>query len=317
MPDHNTLTSFSLPLPSPAWRSPGAGHGPALRRLCCGLAALLLVSAAWATSPQAVQLPSLDAPLGQPVMLPGHWFASPVVGEPRAAVVLLHGCGGPYGRAGPAGPLSRHLQDYAELLQGLGLQVLVTDSLTPRGERELCTQRMAQRRVTQEHRRLDALGALRWLAAQPGVDAQRLGLIGWSHGGSAVLAATNLRHPAVAAATVRPTFAVAFYPGCSADLARGYQGTAPLLLLLGAADDWTPAAPCQALAESAGAPQPEVALFDGAYHAFDSQSPLRLRRDVPNGVNPGQGVHAGAHPAAREAAWVRLREFLAGLGVVR
>ena len=217
----------------------------------------------------------------------------------------------------PAGPLSRHLLDYVELLQGLDLQVLVSDSLTPRGERELCTQGIGQRRITQQHRRLDALGALQWLAAQPGVDGQRLGLIGWSHGGSAVLAATNLRHPAVVAATARPAYAVAFYPGCSADLARGYQGTAPLLMLLGAADDWTPAAPCQALAESAGTPRPEVALFADAYHAFDSQAPLRLRRDVPNGVNPGQGVHVGGQPAAREAARARLREFLAEVGIVR
>lgn len=295
--------------------------GRHLWRRWAGLAAALVAAfqaaTAWGAPPVAVQVPSLDAPGGQPVLQPALWFASANAGEARAAVLLLHGCGGPYGREGPSGPLSRHLLDYADWLQGLGLQVLVTDSLTPRGERELCTQKLGQRRITQQQRRLDALGALQWLAAQPGVDASRLGLIGWSHGGSAVLAASNLSHPAVAAATVRPAFAVAFYPGCTAELSRGYQGAAPLLLLLGAADDWTPAAPCQALAEAAAAPRPQLALFEGAYHAFDSQAPLRLRRDVPNGVNPGQGVHVGGHSAAREASRARLRDFLVEVGVVR
>ena len=313
---HTALSSPGLPRPKRAL------HPSGVPRIGLALAALGLAWAAVtaAASPVPVAVPSLDSAAGQPLLLPGFWFASAAAGERRPAVLLLHGCGGPYDRAMPGGlsrPLSPHLLDYAELLQGLGLQVLVTDSLTPRGERELCTQPIGQRSITQQQRRHDVLGALQWLAAQPDVDSQRLGLIGWSHGGSAVLAASNLRHPAVAAAAVRPAFAVAFYPGCSADLARGYQGVAPLLMLIGEADDWTPAAPCQALAESAGAPRPQLALYPGAYHAFDSQALLRLRRDVPNGVNPGQGVHVGGQPAAREAARSRLREFLAEVGALR
>ena len=70
------------------------------------------------------------------------------------------------------------------------------------------------------------------------VDAQRAGLLGWSHlAPSNVLAATNAAHPEVAASTARPAFAVAFYPGCDEELRRGYRPTAPLLMLLGDADD--------------------------------------------------------------------------------
>jgi dienelactone hydrolase len=276
-----------------------------LLALVCAMAP----AAEWAAAPVEVSVPSLDRRDDAPLGLPGFWFpAEGVAAGARApAVLLLHGCGGPYDRPGH---LSRRLRDYAALVNGLGAHALVTDSLTPRGERELCTQRTGDRAITQTQRRRDALGALQWLAAQPGVDGARLGLIGWSHGGSAVLATLQRGHPEVASAAVQPTFAVAFYPGCADPLRRRWQPTAPLLMLLGGADDWTPPEPCEALARQAGGPPVRVETYAGAYHGFDGTAPVRLRRDVPNGVNPGQGVHVGGDAAARTASQERLRQFL-------
>ena len=274
--------------------------------LCLGLAAqTALAQLAY----REVSVPSLEQVQGQALQQRGFWFALPAAAtgdRPRAAVVLLHGCGGPYGRGGQ---LTVRMRDYAALLNGWGLQVLVTDSLSPRGEQELCTQALGSRRVTQVHRRQDALGALQWLAAQPGVDPRRLGLIGWSHGGSAVLTSLDLSQPMVRDAPVKPAFAVAFYPGCADSLRRGWLTSAPLLLLVGAADDWTTAAPCEALALSAG-PAVNLQTFPDAHHGFDSLVPVRLRPDVPNGVHPGRGVHVGGQPAARDAALVSLQQFL-------
>jgi dienelactone hydrolase len=277
--------------------------------LWCALAASSLHAAA---APQPVQLPSLDRSAGLPVLLPGFWFAASGT-APAPAMVLMHGCGGPYDERGQLG---QRYVGLAARLNALGIHVLVTDSLSPRGERELCTQKTGSRRVTQLNRRRDALGALAWLATQPAVDATRLGVLGWSNGGSTVLASTNLRHDEVRKAAVKPSLAVAFYPGCDAELARGYEAVAPLLLLLGAADDWTPAAPCQALAAQATQATPpkgppiQLELYADAYHGFDGTAPVRLRRDVPNGVRPGQGVHVGANPQAREAAGQALEAFL-------
>ena len=126
-----------------------------------------------------------------------------------------------------------------------------------------------------------------------------------------MLAALNTRHPAVAAASVKPAFAVAFYPGCEAELKRGVETKAPLLMLVGEADDWTPAAPCHELARVAAGVKPEIEGYAGAYHAFDSKAPVRLRKDVPNGVSPGQGVHVGGDAHARDASRERLLQFLA------
>jgi dienelactone hydrolase len=272
------------------------------------LMAVLLLGVGMASAlgaPRAVEVPSLDAPAAVPVQLPGHWFAADA-GSNRPAVVLLHGCGGAHDGKGR---LDRRFVDYAAMLNAEGWHALVLDSLTPRGEKELCTQRTGARRVTQAQRRLDALGALQWLAAQPGVDRQRLVLLGWSNGGSTVLAATNRLHSAVARAAVTPRAAVAFYPGCEAELARRYASTAPTLVLVGESDDWTPAQPCRELAAVAGSGLTLVA-YAGAHHGFDGTAPLRVRRDVPNGVRPGQGVTVGGDTMAREASRREMLGFL-------
>ncbi len=274
-------------------------------------AALLVLAAALlpaAHAQEQVEFDSLDSVGGQPVRLLGHWFAAPAAQPSAPALVLLHGCGGPYERSGR---LDERMRSYAALLNAQGAHALVLDSLTPRGEKELCTQKVGARRVTQANRRLDALAALAWLARRTGVDPQRLGLLGWSNGGSTVLAAINTQHPAVAAAGAKAAFAVAFYPGCDAELKRGFDTRTPLLMLVGEADDWTPAAPCHELARVAAGPKPEIEAYAGAYHGFDSRAPVRLRRDVPNGVNPGQGVHVGGDALAREASRARLLQFLA------
>ena len=210
-----------------------------------------------------------------------------------------------------------------------GWHVLVVDSYTPRGETSICTQRTGHRRVTQVNRRRDALAAIDWLAQRPEVDPRRIGLVGWSNGGSTVLAATNLHHPDVAAAGHRPAFGVAFYPGCEAELARGYAPDADVLLLVGEADDWTPAAPCHRLAATvpsnaagsgepattgvapAGAAAVTIEGYPGAFHGFDSDQPLRLRKDVPNGAHPGRGVHVGGDANAARRSRERLADFLA------
>lgn len=277
-------------------------------------AALCLCTvAAVRAAPETLHVDSLDRGQGGPVRLPAFWFAADVRSA-APAMLLLHGCGGPYDGKGR---LSLRMREYAELLNAQGIHVLITDSLTPRGERELCTQKNGTRTVTQLNRRRDALGALQWLAARPDVDAGHLGVMGWSNGGSNVLAATNDRHSEVHKAAVKPSFAVAFYPGCEEELKRGYHPVAPLLMLLGEADDWTAAAPCQALAAASAAPRPQFETYAGAYHGFDGSAPVVLRRDVPNGTHPGQGVHVGADPAARAASRDRLLAFLREQGAAR
>jgi dienelactone hydrolase len=275
----------------------------ALRALVAALASLLTTLAG---AQERVSFPSFDGAGNAPVVLSGYFFAAAT--SPAPAIAMFHGCGGAYDKRGD---LSRRMREYAELFNGLGMHVLVVDSLTARYEKELCTQRTGTRRVTQANRRLDALGAIAYLADRADVDAKRIGMIGWSNGGSTVLSASNLHHRDVAAAIVKPAFAIAFYPGCESDLKRGYSPAAPLLMLVGQLDDWTPSAPCVALATSVTEMRPEIAVYPGAWHGFDSDAPVRVRKDVPNGANPGQGVHVGGNPAAWRASRDRVVRFLA------
>jgi dienelactone hydrolase len=274
------------------------------------LTGLLMCAANIALAQQEITIPA-DTKAPQGLQLKAYWFpvaaTSNETTAKKPAVVLLHGCGGLYDRKGG---LSSRYTEYITVLHDAGMHALVLDSLTTRGEKELCTQKVGQRKVTQVDRRQDALAALAWLAAQPQVNASQLGLLGWSNGGSTVLAATNSQHPVVRQASSTAAFAVAYYPGCAADLQRGYQTSTRLLMLLGASDDWTPAEPCERLAQTAAGVRPEVVTYAGAFHGFDGTAPLRVRKDVPNGVNPGQGVTVGTNPQAREQSFARLKTFL-------
>jgi dienelactone hydrolase len=207
-----------------------------------------------------------------------------------------------------------------DLLLGEGYAVLVPDSFGSRGHREVCTAKIGQNPITPMRRRLDALGALTFLTGRSDIARDRIALVGWSHGGSAALATINSRDREVAEFRDRtggPFFraAVAFYPGCSVSLRAGerWQPAVPTRIHIGAADDWTPAKPCVELGEAMAArSEPvKVTVYPDSHHGFDAPNgPVVHRTDVPNGVTPGQGVHVGANPAAREKANAKVRAFL-------
>ncbi len=233
----------------------------------------------------------------------GWWLPVPGA-EPRPAVIGLHGCTGLYARGG----LNARERGLAELLRERGFHILLPDSFTPRGLRELCTTPLAQRTLRAADRRADIQAALDWLAARPEVDRTRIVVIGWSHGGSAVLAALNHR---IGVQPLQARAAIAFYPGCSpyARTEGSYLPVAPLLILIGALDDWTPPAPCVELGK--WTPKVKVEVFADSYHGFDHPSSrVRVRTDVPTGVKRGEGVTVGSNPKAREQAYATLLEFL-------
>jgi dienelactone hydrolase len=98
--------------------------------------------------------------------------------------------------------------------------------------------------------------------------------------------------------------AVAFYPWCLPGLG---QLNAPLLILIGEADDWTPASRCRDMlihSERLGGKMDHgvtLRLYPGAHHGFDSLNPPR----------PYYGHTVGRHPEAAVHAEAEVKRFLA------
>jgi dienelactone hydrolase len=240
-------------------------------------------------------------------MVKAHWL--PIAGDaPRPAVVALHGCGGLYRRDGTT--LDVRYTDYAARFAAAGYHTLLPDSFGSRGSGSICTVRNSERTITAEMRGADVLAAVQWLGQRADVDARRIVIVGWSHGAMTLLHAVN----AASAGAAPVAGAIAFYPGCRALLEQPFRVQAPLLLLLGEKDDWTPPARCEALVartlEGRGEAPITLKVYPDSYHGFDSRQPVRFRADVPNGVNRA-GVHQGGNPQAREQALLEVDRFLA------
>ncbi len=270
--------------------------------LRCLLAACALACHARVTLATPV---SFDGP--GVVQLKAHWFKAPGDESAQPVVLALHGCGGLYNRKGQ---LAARYQDYAAWLNERGIHALMVDSFGSRGLGSQCGTRYRDRSIGVVTRRQDVLAALQWLRAQPQIDAARVALMGWSNGATTTLNVLDTAHgelPALAGA-------VAFYPGCETMVKRdaALAPHVPLLMLLGGADDWTPASPCEQLADAQrarGHADFTRHTYPGAYHGFDGRDPVRFRTDVPNGTHPA-GVHQGGDAQARAQALAALDDFL-------
>ena len=291
------------------------------------LVALLLATVAAhadARRVEAVTFASLDRGASAPSTLRGILLLPPRATPPGGfpAIVALHGCAGMYAtRAGREGELAERLALRADPWLRDGYAVLFPDSFGSRGARETCRIRHGERTITAKQRRLDALGALAYLASRADIARGRIALVGWSHGGSAALQAANAEDPVVAQFLDQPNAlpffraVVAYYPGCATPLRASdrYKPAAPTRIHIGELDDWTPASTCVEFAAAIARRGGDllVTTYPNSYHAFDSPAGTVVQRlDVPNGVHPGEGVHVGPNPAARKAANASVRAFL-------
>ncbi|HUH83064.1 MAG TPA: dienelactone hydrolase family protein [Stellaceae bacterium] len=194
---------------------------------------------------------------------------------PVPAMVIAHGSGGIL----PSYVL------WTEALNRAGIATFVVDSWNGRG---ITSTRYDQSQVSSAANVADAFFALRLLATHPRIDAKRIGVMGFSRGGFVALNTTlePLRR-AVIGGDLHFAAHVPFYPDCNFRWTAAQRDGAPILMLLGQRDDWTPAAPCLAEAELLKARGVDIrtVVFPNAFHGFDVPGRSGEMKGVPQARN--------------------------------
>ncbi len=271
---------------------------------------------------------------GKPAGLHG-FLEHPKPGSRLPAVVIVPGSGG----------YAEWMQaTVAKPLNDAGIATLIVDSFTGRGVRETATD---QGRVPMAASVMDAFQALALLAQRADIDPTRIGVTGFSRGGTVSMFTAEQRLMK-AALPKGPHFAahLPFYPGCSTQWLSPQPGHAPIRFLLGAEDRYTPAQLCidyAARLRDRGATA-DHRVYEGAHHAWMADYALNFGksiqtfgdcdlkieddggiRDMKSGATTregwkafatkvvqscaGRGALVGADPAARAAATADMIAF--------
>jgi dienelactone hydrolase len=207
-------------------------------------------------------------------------------GEAIPAVVILHGSAGVDSR----GAL------YARALNDAGIATLEIDMWGARG-----ITGAGDRPPLPTFTLPDAYGALDYLSKTPGIDAQRIGVLGFSWGGVMSLLSANQSYTDSLGNGLKFAAHVAHYPIC-----WGYNigilgiifnnlTGAPVLIQVGNLDDYDEGgAPCENLA----APFPEVSVnvYPNAHHAWDRLQPPLTVEDLFSHLGAGGEVNIIPNP---------------------
>lgn len=211
---------------------------------------------------------------------------------PFPAVLVMHSCSG----------ITDNTRTWATRLVGWGYAAVIVDSFGPRNQRSICNNPdLVPLRV----RGQDAHNAATYLRTLPNIQADRIGIVGFSNGGGATLwAMIGVEIPVDRGA--RPFQAgVAYYPVCSGKALGGPYVT-DLLILIGKDDTWTPADLClgTVAARTKDPRPPAIKVYPGALHSFDLGT---LPVVTPSGHMVGGNPEAAADSIAMTKAFLDAR----------
>ena len=225
---------------------------------------------------QTIEFNSLDKKQGFPALLGGRaQYTDKISGvftRPAGAtgnvpvMVIMHSSGG----------INETTWVWSRFFLEMGVATFVVDSFTPRG---IQTTTLDQSQLNYAASTADSLRALKVVSEQPGVDAKRIGVIGFSRG---ALAAASSSFEKVRAGVLgnagdlKFALHIPIYGGCTQ---IGTTTGAPLLYFVGEEDDFVSAESCtlavQKMREK-GANIADYVLYSNAYHGYDVDRPKNV-----------------------------------------
>jgi dienelactone hydrolase len=206
-------------------------------------------------------------------------------GKKVPAMLIVHGS---------AEPRERREGAYAKEFLKLGVAAVIVDSFSLRGIKSTVRH---QSQVSSTDMLVDALNAMRAVAARPEIDASRVGLIGFSKGGSVAAKAALQRYKKFVGLDTRDfSLLIAMYPWCG-DMPFDFTPAgAQLFLMLGEADTYAGVAPCKEFGERLKKKGGDVTVkvFAGAKHDWDT--PGRESWSDSKGENFSQCIYDETEP---------------------
>src|SRR5262245_24859009 len=273
-----------------------AAHARTRRGACAALLIALTLPSALARAedpmPERVSFMSADGR----TRLVGYLYRPMAMAAARVpAVVMMHGRAGAYSERAngvyDASTLSLRHKAWGGEWAEAGYIALLVDGFGPRGyprgfpRFSYDNRPEALNEVT--IRPLDAYGALAYLRSRRDVIPDRIGLQGWSNGGSAAISTVSVDAPGIANPKPSTGFraALAFYPACGLKGhfdEKPFHPYAPMLIFHGTADEEVSYERCADLVQKsrANGGNIEIKIYPGATHSFDSPGRKRQRIDA-------------------------------------
>lgn len=187
------------------------------------------------------------------------------------AVIITPGSGG----------VNPSMLIHAQKLTDAGMAVLLVDPFTARGVKNTIAD---QEQFSFAASTYDVLAALKALEAQSDIDASRVGAMGYSRGGIAVLqAAITPLADRVLGPRLRLKAVLAAWPWCGYQFAPAQTAPTAVHFALGDSDNWVSPLQCQAYFNAMKPLNPQVShkLYKGGNHGLGYGVPLQ---ELPQAV---------------------------------